>query len=84
MFDRFRPLKPAILPADIIKMQSVFCALEKIFQLFLFLLEKTWVGSAVEAVVGKTAIVAAVIGAIHLLNSADAKTSTVRQAKLHS
>lgn len=65
-------------------MQSAFDALANPFQLLLFLLEGTWLGSAVEAVIGKTAVRAAVVGAIHLLKNADARTNTARQGKLHS
>jgi hexokinase len=65
-------------------MQSVFGTLAKSFQLFQFPLERTCLGSVVEAVVGKAAIAAAVIGAIQILKSADARTNTARQGKLHS
>lgn len=52
-------------------MQKVFYILTKLVEASLSLLDRTWIGSVVEALVGKAIVVSALFGSLRSLKNAE-------------
>ena len=52
-------------------MQKAFYILTKLVEVSLSLLERTWIGSVVEAIVGKAVVASALFGSLRSLKNAE-------------
>ena len=74
------PLNERLQTADIDWMQKLYGALTKLLEFSLFLLDRTWVGSCVEAIIGKAVVASALFASLRYIKGVEVNCAVQRQA----